>query len=70
MDPWAVATALATGAAADDVRADQEQAARLGIHGVPFFVLDGRIGVSGAQPPGRLLLALEQAWSGVETRAG
>jgi len=33
-----------------DVRADQQQAAAYGIQGVPFFVLDGKYGVSGAQP--------------------
>lgn len=33
----------------DDVRTDQAEAQRLGIQGVPFFVLDGKYGVSGAQ---------------------
>ena len=37
-------------------------AARLGIQGVPFFVLDRRYGVSGAQPAEVLLEALERAW--------
>ena len=32
-----------------DVRADQALAIELGIRGVPFFVLDGKYGVSGAQ---------------------
>jgi predicted DsbA family dithiol-disulfide isomerase len=31
------------------VRADQRQAQEYGIQGVPFFVIDGRYGVSGAQ---------------------
>jgi predicted DsbA family dithiol-disulfide isomerase len=44
------------------VRADEREAAELGISGVPFFVLDRRYGVSGAQPPDLLLQALEQAW--------
>ena len=34
-----------------DVRADQRQAIDYGISGVPFFVIAGRYGVSGAQPP-------------------
>jgi predicted DsbA family dithiol-disulfide isomerase len=34
----------------DEVREDEALAARLGINGVPFFVFDGRLGVSGAQP--------------------
>jgi predicted DsbA family dithiol-disulfide isomerase len=33
----------------DDVRADQDQAIRYGIRGVPFYVVDGKYGVSGAQ---------------------
>jgi predicted DsbA family dithiol-disulfide isomerase len=45
------------------VREDELLAARLGIQGVPFFVLDRRYGVSGAQPPEVLVQALEQAVS-------
>jgi predicted DsbA family dithiol-disulfide isomerase len=45
-----------------EVRADEREAAELGITGVPFFVLDRRYGVSGAQPPELMLQALQQAW--------
>lgn len=34
-----------------DVQADLRQAGEYGISGVPFFVVDGRYGVSGAQAP-------------------
>ncbi len=34
----------------DAVRADEARAAAFGISGVPFFVIDGKIGISGAQP--------------------
>jgi len=37
------------------------QARTLGIGGVPFFILDRRLGVSGAQPPEELLAAIERA---------
>jgi predicted DsbA family dithiol-disulfide isomerase len=47
---------------ADAVRADEELAARIGIRGVPYFVLDRRYGVSGAQPSELLVQALEKAW--------
>ncbi|MCK1822353.1 DsbA family oxidoreductase [Streptomyces sp. XM83C] len=47
---------------AADVRADEEEAARLGATGVPFFVLDRKYGVSGAQPAEIFTRALEQAW--------
>ena len=46
---------------ADDVRRDEQLAAELGISGVPFFVMAGRLGVSGAQAPDVLLGALERA---------
>jgi predicted DsbA family dithiol-disulfide isomerase len=42
------------------VRADQRQAAAYGIHGVPFFVIDRRYGVSGAQPAEVFARALAQ----------
>jgi predicted DsbA family dithiol-disulfide isomerase len=45
------------------VQADISEARALGISGVPFFVIDRRYGVSGAQTPEVLLSALEQAWS-------
>ncbi|CAN5626879.1 protein disulfide isomerase FrnE [soil metagenome] len=48
---------------AAEVRRDLERGRALGITGVPFFVLDGRYGVSGAQPPEALVEALDQAWS-------
>ncbi|MEV6100177.1 DsbA family oxidoreductase [Nocardia sp. NPDC051981] len=48
---------------ADAVRADEAEAARLGARGVPFFVLDRKYGVSGAQPSEVFAQALERAWS-------
>ena len=43
------------------VRDDMEMAQRLGISGVPFFVIDGRYGVSGAQASATFLEALTTA---------
>ena len=48
---------------AEAVRADVAQAAAYGIQGVPFFVVDGRYGISGAQPSEVVLQTLEQAWA-------
>jgi predicted DsbA family dithiol-disulfide isomerase len=45
----------------DEVREDEQTAAAFGINGVPFFVFDRRLGVSGAQPPEVLLGALQEA---------
>src|SRR2546423_4786751 len=46
-----------------EVREDEARAMEIGATGVPFFVFDGRLGVSGAQPPETLLHVLERAWS-------
>jgi predicted DsbA family dithiol-disulfide isomerase len=42
------------------VDADRRQARAYGIQGVPFFVIDGRYGLSGAQPPEVFAAALRQ----------
>ncbi len=47
---------------ADAVRADEDTGRQLGITGVPFFAIDRRYGVAGAQSAEVLLQALEQAW--------
>ena len=53
---------LASDEFAAAVRADEARARGFGIGGVPFFAIDERYGVSGAQPPEAILGALEQAW--------
>jgi predicted DsbA family dithiol-disulfide isomerase len=53
---------LAGDAYAAEVREDEATARGFGITGVPFFVLDRRLGVSGAQSPDVLERALRQAW--------
>ncbi len=63
LDAAEVADVLAGDAYANDVRLDERQATQLGITGVPFFVLDGKYGVSGAQPAEVLRQALNQAWA-------
>jgi predicted DsbA family dithiol-disulfide isomerase len=55
-----VVRSLEAGEFLADVRADQQQAIAYGIQGVPFFVIDGRYGVSGAQDPGVFASALSQ----------
>lgn len=50
LDAEKAAAMLATDAYRKEVEADQEQAARYGATGVPFFVIDERFGISGAQP--------------------
>jgi predicted DsbA family dithiol-disulfide isomerase len=47
---------------ADAVRADEREAGRLNVSGVPFFVFDMALGVSGAQSAEVFEQALSQAW--------
>ena len=54
--------ALQSDAYADAVREDEALASRIGIRGVPYFVLGRRFGVSGAQPAELMLQALERSW--------
>ena len=57
----AVAAALEQGDYAGAARADIAAARELGINGVPFFVIDRRYGVSGAQEPETFVMALTRA---------
>ncbi|WP_433083783.1 DsbA family oxidoreductase [Dactylosporangium sp. CA-052675] len=50
LDEVAAKQALTDGSYAEDVEADIAQAREYGISGVPFFVFNQRLGVSGAQP--------------------
>lgn len=61
--PGAVLDLLAGADFADAVREDEALARRLGISGVPAFVLDGRFLVSGAQSTEVFTAALTQAWT-------
>jgi len=47
----------------DDVDADIKEARLLGVSGVPFFVIDDRYGVSGAQPVDVFRQVLAHAWA-------
>jgi predicted DsbA family dithiol-disulfide isomerase len=68
MDREAAREALTSRRHAGEVRADGEEARRLGAGGVPFVVVDRRYAVSGAQPVSVMLEALGSAWS--ERRGG
>jgi predicted DsbA family dithiol-disulfide isomerase len=63
LDAGAVTEVLDGDAYADAVRQDELEARQLGISGVPFFVLDMALGVSGAQATETLTSALNQAWA-------
>lgn len=63
LDPTEARTVLETGRYNDEVRADEQLARELEITGVPFFVMAGRYGISGAQPAEVLHEALGKAWA-------
>ena len=44
----------------------KDKPSELGINGVPFFVINDRYGVSGAQQPEVFLQTLEKAWQEYE----
>ncbi|MFC4337782.1 DsbA family oxidoreductase [Salininema proteolyticum] len=48
---------------ADAVREEERRASDLGATGVPFFVLDDRYGISGAQPVELFREALDKVWA-------
>ena len=62
LDEDEVRDTLATDRFADAVREDEATASGLGISAVPFFVIDRKYGISGAQPAELFSEALNQAW--------
>ena len=63
LDPRAVSDLLAGDLYAAAVRADELAAAEIDVTGVPFFLFDGRLAISGAQSPEVLERVLVRAWS-------
>ena len=63
VDPERVDAVLASEEYRDEVYADIEQAQAYGASGVPFFVIDKKYGVSGAQPADTFRQVLDRAWS-------
>ncbi len=52
---------LATDQDIEEITKAAEAASNSGIQGVPFFIIGGKFGVSGAQSPEHLAAAIEQA---------
>lgn len=63
LDEVAVKEVLTGSAYADAVEADIREAAALGANGVPFYVVDRKYGISGAQAPEVFTQVLEKAWA-------
>lgn len=54
--------ALNSGGYEQEVRAEEQEAANIGVNGVPFFVFNRKYAVSGAQPSEMFLEVLQKAW--------
>jgi predicted DsbA family dithiol-disulfide isomerase len=62
LDAMVVRRTLKSSYYADAVRGDMEEADELGIHAVPFFVIDRKYAISGVQPSHLFLETLEKVW--------
>ena len=67
LDQTETATYLDTDADADLIRTADVEARQMGVEGVPFFIFNRTVGVSGAQDPEVLLQAMEQAMGQAKT---
>ncbi len=70
LDAAEVEEALADRRYEQAVRDDEAEASAHGISGVPFFVADGRLAVSGAQSTEVLRALIDKAWSTVAKQGG
>jgi predicted DsbA family dithiol-disulfide isomerase len=61
LDAAAVESFLQSEEGTTEVKAEEAVGRRLGIRGVPYFVLNGRVAISGAQPPDIFVSAFQQA---------
>jgi predicted DsbA family dithiol-disulfide isomerase len=61
IDRKSVAEYLETDEDSDLIAEADHEARQVGVEGVPFFILNRKVGLSGAQPPEMLLQAMEEA---------
>jgi predicted DsbA family dithiol-disulfide isomerase len=62
MEAEEVKNTLESDAFAYQVKQDEMEARNIGVRGVPFFVIDDKYAISGAQPTAAFLQTLEKAW--------
>ena len=66
LPPQDVQQLFETDAFTTEVRADEEAAYQIAVQGVPFFLINGKYTVSGAQPSEYFLEALNQVWNNLQ----
>lgn len=69
LDAGEAARMLASDEYEAEVDTDEAMAHSLGVTGVPFFVIDRRYGISGAQPAEVITQVLDQAWADAHAAA-
>jgi predicted DsbA family dithiol-disulfide isomerase len=70
LDVAVVESFLRSEEGATEVKAEEAVGRRLGISGVPYFVLNGSIAISGAQPPDIFVSAIRQVGERATERKG
>ncbi len=60
LDREAVKAMLASGDMTDAVRADEEEGRQIGVNGVPFYLINKKYALTGAQPTELFVQALQQ----------
>lgn len=68
LDPAEIVEVLDGDRYADAVRADESRADELGITGVPFFLIEGKFAIPGAQNVERFGMGLDRAWDKISGR--
>ncbi|XEC92928.1 DsbA family oxidoreductase [Paenibacillus tarimensis] len=63
LDKNGASNMLAGNDCSEEVRADEQEAGKLGIRGVPHFVINRKYAITGAQPSEVFLQALQRAWA-------
>ena len=61
LDREAAQAMLSSDAGKDLIQQSQLEARRVGVEGVPFFVINGQVALSGAQPPEIIQAAIQEA---------
>ena len=61
MDRLLVLRLLSEGADKDAVTREHQQAHEAGVSGVPFIIFDGKVAIAGAEPPERMVKAIDKA---------
>ena len=63
LDATEISNVLESNQFADEVNNDIQHSQEIGVRGVPFFVLDNKYAISGAQSSETFLAALTQTWN-------